>query len=225
MSTAQTTAKGTNGRILIVDDHALVRRGLATLIGDERDLVVCGEAADTVEALAAVAALRPDLVIVDLSLKTGHGLDLIKQIRSHDERARILVLSMHDEKLFAERALRSGAMGYINKEEATGKVVEAIRQVLAGRVYVSAAMTERLLQRAAETGGAKPRLPSESLSDRELTVFQMIGQGVATREIAERLKLSIKTVETYREHIKAKLGLRNSAELSRHAAQWVLENT
>jgi DNA-binding NarL/FixJ family response regulator len=207
-----------------VDDHALVRRGLATLIGDERDLEVCGEAADTVEALAAVSALKPDLVVLVLSLKTGHGLDLIKQIRSHDDHARILVLSMHDERLFAERSLRSGAMGYINKEEATAKVIEAIRQVLAGRVYVSSAMTERLLKRAAETGESKVKLPSETLSDRELTVFQMIGQGVATREIAERLKLSIKTVETYREHIKAKLGLRNSAELSRHATQWVLEN-
>lgn len=208
-----------------MDDHALVRRGLAVMIGDEPDLEVCGEAADTVEALARVAALKPDLVIIDITLKTGHGLDLMKQIRARDERVRMLVLSMHDEKLFAERALRSGAMGYINKEEATSKVIEAIRQVLSGRVYVSAAMTERLLSRAACSGEPSVRLPSECLSDRELTVFQMIGQGLPTREIAARLHLSIKTVETYREHIKSKLDLKNSAELSRHAAQWVLENT
>ncbi len=189
-------------RILIVADHALVRRGLATVIGDE-----------------------PDLAVIDLSLRNGHGLDLIRQIRARDAGIKMLVLSMHDEKLFAERALRAGALGYINKEEATGKVIDAIRQVLAGKVYVSSAMTERLLKRA--TGGeeAEALLPSERLSDRELTVFQMIGQGLATREIAERLHLSVKTIETYREHIKAKLGLKNSAELSRHAAQWVFENS
>jgi len=212
-------------RVLLVDDHALVRRGLADLVGDEPDLEVCGEAADAAEALARVAELCPDVVVVDLSLKTGHGLDLIKRLRARDDGPKVLVLSMHDEALFAERALRAGALGYVNKQEAPAKVVEALRQVLAGKVYLSGTMTERLLKRAAggaETGG---RLPSETLSDRELTVFDMIGQGLATREIAERLHLSIKTVETYREHIKAKLGLKNSAELGRHAAQWVLENS
>ena len=211
-------------KILIVDDHALVRRGLATMIGDEPDLEVCGEAGDGVEAMSQLGVVRPDLVVVDLSLRNGHGLDLIRQIRARDAGIKLLVLSMHDEKLFAERALRAGALGYINKEEATGRVIDAIRQVLAGKVYVSPAMTERLLRRA--TGEeAEAQLPSERLSDRELTVFQMIGQGLATREIAERLHLSVKTIETYREHIKAKLGLKNSAELSRHAAQWVLENS
>jgi DNA-binding NarL/FixJ family response regulator len=225
MSTSQTTTTATKARILLVDDHALMRRGLADLIGDQPDLEVCGEAADTVEGMTRVASLRPDLVIVDLSLKTGHGLDLIRQLRVRDENCKILVLSMHDEKLFAERALRAGAMGYVNKEEAPAKVIDAIRQVLSGKVSLSSTMTERLLQRATGSGEGNVRLPSECLSDRELTVFQMIGQGLATREIAARLHLSIKTVETYREHIKAKLGLKNSAELSRHAAQWVLENT
>jgi len=212
-------------KILIVDDHALVRRGLSGLIGHEPDLEVCGEAATPAEALALFDGRRPDLVVVDLSLQQGHGLDLIRQLKARDEQLRILVLSMHDESLFAERALRSGAQGYINKQEATDKVVYAIRQVLAGRVYLSGAMTERMLQRATSNEPLTPQSPSERLSDRELTVFQMIGEGVATRVIAERLKLSIKTVETYREHIKSKLGLKNSAELSRHAAQWVLENT
>jgi DNA-binding NarL/FixJ family response regulator len=212
-------------RVLLVDDHALVRRGLADLVGDEPDLEVCGEAEDTSEAVACVAELHPDVVIVDLSLKTGHGLDLIKRLRAHDDGPAVLVLSMHDEALFAERALRAGALGYVNKQEAPAKVIEALRQVLAGKVYLSGTMTERLLKRAAGGAEAGVRLPGETLSDRELTVFDMIGQGLATREIAERLHLSIKTVETYREHIKAKLGLKNSAELSRHAAQWALENS
>jgi DNA-binding NarL/FixJ family response regulator len=224
MNTPQKTTS-TKARILLVDDHALMRRGLADLIGDQPDLEVCGEAADTAEGMMRVGSLRPDLVIVDLSLKTGHGLDLIRQLRARDEDCKVLVLSMHDEKLFAERALRAGAMGYVNKEEAPGKVIEAIRQVLSGKVSLSPAMTERLLQRATGSGDSNVHMPSELLSDRELTVFQMIGQGLPTREIAARLHLSIKTVETYREHIKAKLGLTNSAELSRHAAQWVLENT
>jgi len=211
--------------VLVVDDHALVRRGLSTLIGSEPDLVVCGEAADPTEALARLHAQQPDLMIVDLSLQNGHGLDLIRQVRARDERVRVLVLSMHDESLFAERALRAGAHGYINKQEATDKVVHAIRQVLGGKVYLSGAMTERMLQRATDGDVLDVQSPSERLSDRELTVFQMIGEGVGTREIAERLRLSIKTIETYREHIKAKLGLKNSTELGRHAAQWVLENT
>jgi len=225
MTTPETTATSTKARILLVDDHALMRRGLSALIGDQPDLEVCGEAADAVEGMARLGTLKPDLMVVDISLKTGHGLDLIRQVRGRDERVKVLVLSMHDEKLFAERVLRAGAMGYVNKEEAPGKVIDAIRQVLSGKVSLSPAMTERLLQRAAGSGETNVRLPSECLSDRELTVFQMIGQGLPTREIAARLHLSIKTVETYREHIKAKLGLKNSAELSRHAAQWVIENT
>jgi DNA-binding NarL/FixJ family response regulator len=212
-------------KILIVDDHALVRRGLAALIDSEPDLEVCGEAPGPTEALTLLDTKQPDLVIVDLSLQTGHGLDLIRQLRARDEGIRVLVLSMHDETLFAERSLRAGAHGYINKQEATDKVVHAIRQVLAGKVYLSGAMTERMLQRATDGETVVVQEPAERLSDRELTVFQMVGAGLGTREIAERLRLSIKTVETYREHIKSKLGLKNSSELGRHAAQWVLENT
>jgi DNA-binding NarL/FixJ family response regulator len=217
------TAAATKARILIVDDHALVRRGLAGLIEDEGDLIVCGEAGSAAEALTALAT-RPDLIIVDLSLQTGHGLDLIRQLKARDEELRILVLSMHDESLFAERVLRAGALGYVSKQEAPGQVISAIRQVLDDKVYLSQAMTERLLRRASGRE-ADAVLPGDTLSDRELTVFQMIGEGLPTREIATRLHLSVKTIETYRENIKAKLGLKNSAELSRHAAQWVLEHS
>ncbi len=223
--TGSDSAPRAKAKVLVVDDHALVRRGLSALIGSEPDLEVCGEAADPAEALTRLATQKPDLVIVDLSLQNGHGLDLIRQLRAHDDGLRILVLSMHDEVLFAERSLRAGAHGYINKQEATDKVVHAIRQVLVGKVYLSGAMTERMLQRATTGDAVEAQLPSERLSDRELTVFQMVGEGLGTREIAERLRLSIKTIETYREHIKAKLGLKNSSELGRHAAQWVLENT
>jgi DNA-binding NarL/FixJ family response regulator len=224
MTAAERAPPPAKTRILVVDDHALVRHGLTALIGNEPDLEVCGQAADVAGGLAQAAALRPDLAVVDLSLQNGHGLDLIRQLRARFEDVKVLVLSMHDEALFAERALRAGALGYINKQEATGRIVEAIRQVLAGKVYLSAPMTERLLRQVAGPPGVQARLPAERLSDRELTVFQMIGQGLSTRQIAERLFLSVKTVETYREHIKSKLGLKNAAELSRHAAQWALEN-
>jgi len=218
-------ARKGKARILIVDDHPLVRRGLMDLIADEPDLVVCGEAADAVEALRQVDALDPDLVIIDISLKQGHGLELIKRIRTRDKPIKMLVCSMHDEALFAERALRAGAMGYLNKEEATEKVIDAIREVLRGKVYLSADMTERLLGRAVKAGKPLARLSNESLSDRELAVFEMLGQGLTTGAIADKLQLSVKTIETYREHIKSKLDLKNSAELGRHAAQWVLENS
>src|SRR5215831_8794758 len=154
-------------KILIVDDHALVRRGLAVLIDAEPDLAVCGEASDAAGALTQLDATRPDLVIIDLSLQDGHGLDLIRQVRARAEHVRILVLSMHDESLFAERSLRAGAHGYINKQEATDKVVHALRQVLAGKVYLSGAMTERMLQRATSSD-VVAKSPSERLSDREL---------------------------------------------------------
>jgi DNA-binding NarL/FixJ family response regulator len=209
-------------RILIVDDHPLFRRGLAATIGDESDLEVCGEAADACEALRQVAALDPDLVIVDLSLRKGHGIELVKQIRARDERVKVLVCSMHEEALFAERALHAGARGYINKQEASEKVIESIRAVLNGKIYLSPEMAQRVLARGHQAE-ATPCWPGESFSDRELAVFELIGQGLTTRAIAELLHLSVKTVETYREHIKAKLGLRNGAQLARHATQWVLE--
>jgi DNA-binding NarL/FixJ family response regulator len=212
-------------RVLIVDDHPAVREALALRIGRQPDLEVCGEAADTSEALCLVADTQPDVAVVDITLKSGNGIDLIKRIKDRNDQVRILVWSMHSESLYAERALRAGALGYINKDQATGRIVEAIRRVLAGKVYLSDAMTERMLQRAVGAGREEiTRSPLEVLADRELEVFRLIGQGVKTAEIAERLHLSVKTVETYRDRIRQKLDLSDGTMLVHYATQWVLEN-
>jgi DNA-binding NarL/FixJ family response regulator len=177
------------------------------------------------EALRLVADTQPDLAVVDISLKTGSGIDLIKRIKDRNNSVRMLVWSMHSESLYAERALRAGALGYINKDQATDKIVEAIRRVLEGKVYLSDAMAEKMLHRAVG-GGRKEvtRSPLDVLADRELEVFRLIGQGVKTAEIAERLHLSVKTVETYRDRIRQKLDLSDGTELAHYATQWVLEN-
>lgn len=210
-------------RILVVDDHPIVRRGLRELVADEPDLAICGEAEDVAQALQQVEETRPDVVIVDLTLKDGHGLELIQQIKARNRHIKMLVSSMHDESLFAERALRAGAAGYISKQEPPEKILAAMRQVLRGEIYLSSWMSTRLLHRIT-SGEALNASPIESLSDRELEVFQMIGQGLSTKQIAKKLELSHKTIETHREKIKAKLNLKNSTELGRHATQWVLEN-
>jgi DNA-binding NarL/FixJ family response regulator len=212
-------------RILIVDDHPVVRRGLRMLIDDEPDLFVCGEASDADEAIRVLDAKKPDLVIVDLSLKESSGLELIKRIKSRNAAAKMLVSSMFDESLYAERVLNAGALGYVSKQEAMEKVIEAIRCVLSGRVYLSAAMSDRMLHRLARDHQATQRSPVETLSDRELEVFEMIGRGRTTAEIAGQLHLSVKTVETHREKVKAKLGLKTAAELYQHAVRWVLEQS
>jgi len=209
---------------MIVDDHPLVRRGLAELISAEPDLEICGEAADADEAIQRIQDLKPDLAVIDIALKGSDGITLIKRIKAHQLDVKMLVSSMHDESLFAERALRAGAMGYINKEEATDLVIQAIRQVLGGQVYLSAEMTNRLLHGVVSSRELIEKSPVDTLSDRELEVFGLLGRGLTTREIAEQLHLSVKTIETYREHIKSKLSLETSAELTRHAVQWVLEN-
>jgi DNA-binding NarL/FixJ family response regulator len=210
-------------RILLVDDHPLVRRGLADVIAREPDMETCGEAADVLEAIREVERTSPDAVVVDLILKTGHGIELIEKLKSHDPQIKTLVSSMHDETLFAERVLRAGAMGYVSKREPPEALVQAIRQVLRGELYVSPGMTNHLLQRV---GGGAPAQedPVQGLSNREIAVYQMIGQGLTIRQIATRLHLSPKTVETHREKIKQKLNLKSSAELNRHAVQWVLEH-
>lgn len=215
----------TRARVLIVDDHPAVREALALRIGRQPDLEVCGEAADVSDALRLVADTQPDVAVIDISLKTGNGIDLIKRIRDRNDHVRILVWSMHSESLYAERALRAGALGYINKEQATDRIVEALRRVLEGKVYLSEAMTERLLQRAVGAGGTEPtRSPLDALADRELEVFRLIGEGVKTAAIAERLHLSVKTVETYRDRIRQKLDLSDGTKLAHYATQWVLEN-
>jgi DNA-binding NarL/FixJ family response regulator len=210
-------------RILIVDDHPLVRSGLRELISLQPDLEVCGEAADANEAMRLLDSKRPDLMIVDLSLKESSGLELIKRIKGRAADVKILVSSMHDESLYAERVLNAGALGYVNKQEAMDKVIEAVRHVLAGRVYLSSAMSDRMLRRLTNDNQPPERSPIETLSDRELEVFEMIGRGLKTSEIALRLHLSGKTVESHREHIKDKLRLKTGAELIRYSIQWVLE--
>jgi len=210
-------------RILIVDDHPLVRSGLRVLIDDEPDLQVCGEAADADEAIRVLDARKPDLVIIDLSLKGSSGLELIKRIKSRAPDVKMLVSSMHDESLYAERVLNAGALGYINKQEAMEKVIEAIRGILQGRVFLSSAMSDRFLQRLTKDQKSQEQSAVGSLSDRELQVFELIGRGLATSAIAGQLHLSVKTVETHREKIKSKLKLTTATELTKHAVQWVLE--
>lgn len=212
-------------RILIVDDHPAVREALASRIGRQADMEVCGEAADTTEALRLVADTQPDLAVVDISLKTASGIDLIKRIKDRNDSVRMLVWSMHSESLYAERALRAGALGYINKDQATDKIIDAIRRVLEGKVFLSDEMAEKMLHRAVGGGRKEPtRSPLDALADRELEVFRLIGQGVKTAEIAEQLHLSVKTVETYRDRIRQKLDLSNGTDLAHYATQWVLQN-
>ena len=213
-------------RILIVDNHPAVREALAMRIDRQPDLRVCGEAADVSDALQLVASTRPDVAVVDISLRTGNGIDLIKRIKSRNEEIRILVWSMHSESLYAERALRNGALGYINKEEATEKIVAAIRSVLAGKIWLSDVMAQRLLKQNVGKNRAEATEPIvNSLADRELEVFQLIGAGLKTSEIADRLHLSVKTIDTYRDRIRHKLNLSDGAKLAQFAAQWILENS
>jgi DNA-binding NarL/FixJ family response regulator len=210
-------------RILIVDDHPMMREGLSVRIAAQPDLCVCGEAADVDEALRQVHDARPDLVIVDLSLRRGHGLDLIERIKASHPAVKMLVLSQSEEALYAERSLRAGALGYINKCECQESIVGAIREVLAGRLYVSPEMTAHLLARAIEGDVPPGTDPVERLSNRELQVFQLIGQGATTASIAQQLHVSVHTIESHRENIRHKLGLRNGAELMQRAVQWHLK--
>lgn len=201
-------------RIMLVDDHPVMREGLLQLINHEGDLSICGQFEDAAAAFAAIPTLQPDLVIVDLSLRGSSGMDLVKNSRATYPKVRLLVLSMHDESLYAERVLRAGAAGYIMKQEATENILVAIRQVLGGGVYLSEKMNDKLMH---QWVGASPRSGNasalERLSDRELEVFGLIGQGKGTREIAQHLHLSIKTVESHRAHIKEKLNLKDANEL------------
>lgn len=212
-------------RIMIVDDHPIVRQGLRMTIEREQDLIVCGEAEGLSQAMQLYHDTEPDVVVADISLENGSGIELVKELVAQESDIKILVCSMHEESLFAERALHAGAKGYINKEQATEKLIVAIRRVASGRVYLSDQMTDRMLCRQVGTGDEPPKSSIETLSDRELEVFEQIGHGVTTRQIAEKLHLSPKTVETYRENIKHKLNLSNATELTQHAVQWVLESS
>jgi len=210
----------TKARILVVDDHPMVRDGLAQLIAQHPDLVCCGEADSVSAAQTAVERKTPDLVVLDLRLKGGDGLDLIKSLKSQYPKLKILVLSQYDAPMYAERALRAGAMGYVVKEQAAAEVLQAIRTVLGGQVYLTRSMASMLLQKIVGLNGAGGRGGIEALTDRELHVLNLLGGGLSTRQIANELKLSFKTVETHRENIKRKLGLRNAAALVHYATQW-----
>lgn len=222
MPSREESGRGTRARVFIVDDHPIVRRGIADLVEAAPDLRVVGEAGDARSALAALEKGACDVAIVDIALGEGSGLELIKQLRAEGRGPKVLVLSMHDDRLYAERCIRAGASGYVNKAEAGEQVVEAIRRVLKGGIHVSAEVQERVLR-----GVARERRPVkdpvERLSDRELEVFARIGRGLSVKAIAQELGLSTKTVETHRANIKEKLGLKSGAELLAYAIRWEME--
>lgn len=211
-------------RIMIVDDHAAIREGLCLLLSREPGFEICGDAGTAAEALDVVRATTPTLAIVDISIGDDSGLDLIRRIRELDDGVRILAWSMYDDLLYAERALSAGAMGYINKRESTRTIIEAIRAIKAGDVYLGERMKNHILHRSVGGRPAGKKTPIETLSNRELEVFKMIGAGMTTSEISKTLHLSVKTVETHRHRIKGKLQLDDANKLVREATQWVLEN-
>lgn len=217
-STARPVAR--RARILLVDDHPLVRERLAEIINQEPDLMVCGEAQDRAGALAAMAAHRPELAIIDLALKDSDGLELIKDIRLHWPNVLMLVVSMYEESLYAERVIRAGARGYVTKQEATRDILSAIRRVLSGRVYLNENVSARIIDRLADRSVPGAATPAEMLADRELQVFELLGRGLAVKEIARRLRIATKTVDTYRRRIREKLNLQTSSQLLQHAISW-----
>ena len=209
-------------RVLLVDDHPIVRHGLGLLIDQEEDLAVCGETDSAVETLDKIKEMAPEVAVVDISLRGSSGLELSKALKEQYPEIPVLILSMHDESLFAERALRSGARGYVMKQESADTVLRAIRKVLDGGVYLSEHISSKMLKEFVD--GSQPeneKYGIESLSDRELEVFEHIGRGLSTRKIADRLKLSVKTIETHRAHVKQKLKLDNATELVHRAFHWV----
>ncbi len=210
-------------KILIVDDHPLVRQGLIGLISTQPDFEVCGEASGISQARQIADATHPDVAIIDITLEDGSGIELIKDLSASYPEIKLLVLTMHDELLFAERALRAGAVGFINKQEVSRTIVSALREILKGKLYLSQRTTERMVHLAVGAKGHAEQSPIERLTDREIEIFQMIGQGLTSRQIATKLGLSPKTVDAHRERIKQRLELKNVTELTKHAVQWVLE--
>ena len=211
-------------RLLVVDDHPLLRDSLIKLVCSEKDIVCCGEADNVADAKRLVEETKPDLMLLDLRLKSGDALDLIKSMKVEQPELKILVISQHDEMLFAERALRAGASGYVMKENATEEIFAAVRRVLAGELYFSQQVAAAAVRRSLVAKPDASRTGIERLSDRELQVFQLIGASFSTREIAEQFNLSVKTIETHRENIKQKLQLRDATELIRRAESWAADN-
>jgi DNA-binding NarL/FixJ family response regulator len=219
MAKAQTTKPQNKRTVFLVDDHPVLRQGLGRLIDEQSDLAMCGEAESPVEAMRLLPAAKPDVVIVDLTLKGGDGLELCKQIRDRFTTLPILVVSMHDESLYAERALKAGARGYVMKQEPQETVMTALRTVAGGEVYLSAKMSAKLLRSFSGAKSDSDLAPLERLTDRELEIFRLIGDGQSVRTIAEKLFLSTKTVEAHKEHIKQKLNLKSSNELLQYAIE------
>lgn len=207
-------------KIFVVDDHPMVRRGVVTLIAEEHDLDVCGEADNAYDALRGIEETKPDLALIDLSLKDSSGLELIKDLQIRCPDVGILVLSMRDKDIYAERALRAGARGYVSKDEGWPALLSGIRNILAGQIYVSEAVAGTLMKKLVGGSSRKVAAPIDDLTDRELEVFELIGTGESTRDIARKLHISTKTVDSHREHIKGKLHLRSGADLVKHAIEW-----
>ena len=210
-------------RVLVVDDHPVFRHGISALINAEEDLIVCGEAASSPSALDAMRKLKPDIALLDISLPGTNGIELIKLMKAEYPKLPLLVLSMHDESLYALRALKAGALGYVMKAEALTHVLDALRKALKGEIYVSPRLSERLIFQAIQTTDTNSGSPVDRLSDRELEVLNFLGNGLGTKEIASKLNLSVKTIETHRAHIKEKLGFRDASEMIRFAIDWIAQ--
>lgn len=231
MTTSGSHTKTSRGsfRVLIVDDHDIVRHGYAQLLGTDPGFEICGEAADAPEAMRLVFETQPDLAIIDISLQNGHGLELCKEIRAWSERGnreiKMLVVTAHDEDMYAERALHAGASGFLNKGETTKRLLDAMHAVMNGKIFLTQSITDRILTRLISGHYDETQSPLENLSDRELEVFELIGKGMTTREVADSLNLSPKTVETYRENLKLKLNLGNANQLVCAAVHHLLETS
>ncbi|HVW20406.1 MAG TPA: response regulator transcription factor [Opitutaceae bacterium] len=208
-------------RVFVVDDHPITRRGIIALVTEDVNLVVCGEAESAPQALELIPKLNPDLAIIDISLASMNGIELMKNLKALLPKLPVLIMSMHDENLYAERALRAGARGYIMKQEASQRIVTAIHRVLSGELYLSDQMQEKMLKRIVDGRNEENVFSIDKLSDREMEVFQLIGNGFSTRQIAAQLNLSVKTIESYREHLKLKLMLEKGSDMTRYAIQWV----
>jgi DNA-binding NarL/FixJ family response regulator len=219
------SAKKNQTRILLIDDHPLLRTGIGQLISQQKDFAICGEVDDSLKALDAIQDKNPDIVILDITLKKMSGIEVLKHIKVRFPKVKVLILSMHDETLYAPRALRAGASGYIMKQEAAENVIAALRKINSGEVYISERMATQMLSRMVGGRATPISSPVDLLSDRELEVFTLLGRGDGTRDIAEKLNLSVKTIESHRAHIKEKLNLKNATELVRHAVQWVASET
>ncbi len=207
-------------KILIVDDHPMMREGLGHLIANEPDLTICGEAEESTQAMRQIEEFRPDLVLSDLTLPGKSGLEMIKDIQTQYPEIKVLVISMHDEELYTERVLKAGARGYVMKQEGGKRILEGIRTVLRGEIFVSAKMSSKLLQMISGGTNRGKDNPLKNLTDREFEIFNLIGAGLSTAEISTKINISVKTVEVHRANVKAKLGLRSAAELLRYSVRW-----